>query len=127
MAVAITKRYFNVDEYHRMAEAGILSEDDRVELIEGEIVEMSPIGVRHNACIDRLNALLNRYATPSAIVRVQGSVRLSDLSEPQPDIALLRFRDDFYGSGQPGTGDILLLIEAADSSLGYDRGVKLRL
>ena len=127
MAVPIQKRYFNVDEYHRMAEAGILSEHDRVELIEGEIVEMSPIGVRHNACIDRLNALLNRYATPDAIVRVQGSVRLSDLSEPQPDIALLRFREDFYGGGQPGPADILLIIEVADTSLPYDRGVKLPL
>lgn len=125
MSTLIAKRCFNVEEYYRMAQAGILSEDDRVELIEGEIVEMSPIGSRHAACIDRIvNFLLNRYAGRTAIVRVQSPIRLDDFSEPQPDISLLRPREDFYAGEHPTPTDVLLLIEVADTSLEYDRVVK---
>ncbi len=122
------ERYrFSVDDYHRMAEAGILGEDDRVELIDGEVITMSPIGLRHLSCVDRLNALLVGGLGPRAIVRVQGSVRLGDRSEPEPDLVLLRPRDDFYGTSPATAGDVLTLIEVMDSSAPYDRGTKLGL
>jgi len=125
MPVEITKRRFDVDEYHRMVRAGILSEDDRVELIDGEIIAMTPIGPRHNAAVDRANRVLINAVGDQAIVRVQGSVRLDRLREPQADIVLLRPQADFYASRLPEPSDILLIIEIAESSLEYDREVKL--
>jgi Uma2 family endonuclease len=110
-----------------MGEAGILSEDDRVELIRGELLAMSPIGPRHNAAVDRANRSMVRTVGDGAIVRVQGSVRLDEYDEPQPDIAVLAPSDDFYASGMPGPADIWLILEVAESSIGYDRGVKARL
>ena len=86
MSVQIERRWFSVDDYYRMIEAGILLEDDRVELIEGEVIRMSPIGRFHAACVDRLNALFHRLVSRYVIVRVQSQVRLDDFSEPQPDI-----------------------------------------
>jgi len=118
---------FSVDEYHRMAEAGILSEDDRVELIEGEIIKMSPIGSHHVGCVNRLNTLLNRRVGPAAIVSVQNPIRLDEYSEPEPDLALLKPRDDFYAQSLPTAGDVLLIIEVAETSVDYDRDVKLPL
>lgn len=123
----IPKRLFDVDDYHRMAEAGILSEDDRVELIDGEIVAMTPIGPRHNASVNRLNRALVTAAADQAIVQVQGSVRLDRFREPQPDVVLLRPQADFYETRLPGPSDILLIIEVAESSLDYDREVKSRI
>ena len=120
-------RLFNVDEYYAMAEAGILGEDDRVELIEGEIVVMSPIGSRHAGCLNRLNELLVPAARGRAVVASQNPLRLKDSSEPQPDIALLRWRSDRYSGRHPDSRDTLLVVELADSSLGFDRGVKLAL
>ena len=110
-----------------MREAGILGEDDRVELLEGEIVEMAPIGSRHAAVVDRLNALFARALEGRAIVRVQSPVRLSEVSEPQPDLALLRPRGDYYEGGHPGPGDVLLVVEVADTRPEYDREVKVPL
>uniref|UniRef100_A0A831TF58 Uma2 family endonuclease n=1 Tax=Thermorudis peleae TaxID=1382356 RepID=A0A831TF58_9BACT len=129
MAIAelITRRRFTVDEYHRMAEAGILHEDDRVELLEGEIVEMSPIGWRHQACVDRLNRWLVPALRDRAILRPQGPIRLSPDSEPQPDLVVLRPRADFYAEGGPGPEDVLWLVEISDTSLRYDRDVKVPL
>ena len=125
MAVQISKRLFSIDEYHRMAEAGIFSEDDRVELIEGEIVQMTAIGNPHATCVRRLNRLFTGSPLGSrVIVDVQNPVRLGTYSEPQPDLTLLRYRDDFYASGTPAAEDVLLLVEVADSSLRYDREVK---
>ena len=95
MSVQIARRSFTVDQYYRMAEVGILSEDDRVELLDGEVIEMSPIGSRHAACVDRLNRILNVVGGQHFIVRVQNPIRLDDHSEPQPDITLLRPRIDF--------------------------------
>jgi Uma2 family endonuclease len=119
---------FTVDDYYRMAEAGIFHEDDRVELIRGEIVEMTPIGSVHASVVDVLNSLLGRALTrEQAIVRVQNPARLDQRSEPQPDIMLLRPRSDFYRSGHPGPSEVLLLIEVSDTSLAYDRSVKLSL
>jgi len=127
MSIEITKRLFTVHDYHRMGEAGILSEDDRVELIYGEILAMSPIGPRHNAAVDRANRAMVNIAGERAIVRVQGSVGLDEYDEPQPDIVLLRPKEDFYASQLPGPPDILLILEIAESSLEYDRTIKARL
>lgn len=126
----VKKRYFNVGEYYQMARAGILSEDDRVELIEGEVVRMSPIGSRHAACVDRIvNQLLHKIPAHSLnlIVRVQNPIRLSEYSEPQPDITLLKPREDFYSSEHPTSEDVLLLIEVSETSAEYDLEVKLPL
>ncbi len=124
-ALALPRRRFTVDEYYRMAEAGILSPEERVELIDGEILQLSPIGDRHQACVDRLNQLFVRRAGDAAIVRVQGPIRLDDRTEPEPDLALLRPRPDFYASGHPRPRDVLLVVEVADTSLAYDRQIKL--
>lgn len=125
MVAEVVRRYFNVDEYYRMAEVGILSEEDRFELIEGEIVQVSPIGPRHAARVDRLNKLLNKRVGDEAIIRVQSPVRLHDYSEPEPDVAVLKPRDDYYETGHPTAADVLLVIEISDSSGQYDRDVKL--
>lgn len=127
MSVQIEKRTFTVAEYERMGEAGILSENDRVELVEGEIINMSPIGERHAACVARLTRFLTLSLQDIALVWAQNPIRLSDYSEPQPDVALLRARDDFYGNSLPTPDDVLLLIEVSDSTLEYDRQIKLPL
>jgi Uma2 family endonuclease len=124
MTVQAQKRRFTVDEYHRIARAGVLGEDDRVELLEGAIVEMGPIGSRHAACVDRLNRLLSRLVGDGFLVRVQSPLRLGPYSEPAPDITVLRFRDDFYADAHPGPEDALLVVEVADTSLEIDRGIK---
>ena len=127
MAVQLLRRSFTVAEYHRMAEAGILREDDRVELIEGEIVQMTPIGSRHAACVMRLIQLLSRQLGQGVLVNVQNPIRLGEYSEPQPDVTLLRFRPDFYAQSHPGPTDVLLAVEVAETSAVYDRDVKLPL
>jgi Uma2 family endonuclease len=121
------RRRFTVDDYYRMAEAGILREDDRVELIEGEVVEMPPIGSAHAGTVDHLATLLGRAVADRAIVRVQGPVRLGDLSEPVPDVCLLRAREDFYKRSHPRPEDTLLIVEVADTTATFDRRVKLPL
>ena len=110
-----------------MAEAGILSPDERVELIAGEIVAMSPIGPRHGVAVDRVTREMVRMAGDRAIVRTQGTVVLDRFAAPQPDLALLRPKTDEYLSRHPNAGDILLIIEVADSSLDYDTTTKLGL
>jgi Uma2 family endonuclease len=127
MSAQIEKRYFNAREYYRMVEAGVLSEDDRVELIEGEVLKMSPIGSRHAACVSRLDTLLHHQLGQTAIVRAQSPIHLNDFSEPQPDIALLHPRADFYEQQHPMPEDVLLVIEVADTSVEYDRNIKLPL
>lgn len=125
MVVQVERRLFTVDEYYQMAEAGILSEDDRVELIEGEIVAMSPIGSRHAACVDRLIQLLFDRVRGRAIIRVQNPIRLSEFSEPEPDLALLQPRADFYAEGHPEPDNVLLVVEVAETSAGSDRTLKV--
>lgn len=127
MAAQILRRRFSVEEYYLMAKAGILKEDDRVELIEGEIVEMAPIGSRHASCVIRLIQFLTQQVASRALVSAQNPVHLGEHSEPQPDISLLRPRADFYSTAHPGPADVLLLIEVADTSVEYDRGVKVPL
>lgn len=127
MSLQVARRHFSVTEYYRMAAAGVFSEDDRVELIEGEIIEMNPIGSRHAACVGRLTKILERLAGDRAIVWVQNPVQINDYSEPLPDVALLKRRDDFYAQANPQSADVLLIIEVADSSVDYDHNIKLPL
>ena len=116
-----------VDEYYRMAEVGLLAPDARVELIEGEIIDMPPIGPDHGSVVDKLTHLLVHAVGDRAIVRVQGAVRLSRASEPQPDVALLVPRTDYYRAGHPAGDNTFLVIEVSDSTLRYDRNVKVPL
>jgi len=119
------RRRFTAEEYHKMAEVGILHEDDRVELIEGDIVQMAAIGSRHMMCVIRLNRLLVPMVDDGALVSPQNPVRLGERLEPEPDLAVLRVRD--YTDSLPGPEDVLLLMEVSDTTLGYDRRVKLPL
>jgi Uma2 family endonuclease len=118
---------YTVADYHRMGETGILAPDARVELIDGEIVDMPPIGFRHAGTVDHLAHILMTACAGHAIVRVQSSIQLGDYSEPQPDVCLLRPRADFYTTSPVPPGDVLLVIEVAGTSQRYDRVIKLPL
>lgn len=124
MSIQLAKRLLTVAEYHKMAEVGILDEDDRVELINGEIIEMSPIGSLHVSRVNRIIAIFKRLPDELAILSVQNPISIGPYSEPEPDIALVKFRSDFYEGQLPKAGDVYLIIEVADTSLGYDREVK---
>ncbi len=121
----IARRLFTADEFHAMAEAGILHEDDRIELIEGELIEMAAIGTKHFTCVNMLNRFLVCSVGDEAIVSVRNPVRLDEKLEPQPDVAVLRAKD--YSDALPGPEDVLLLIEVSDTTLTYDRETKLPL
>jgi Uma2 family endonuclease len=121
------RRRFDVDDYRAMVRAGILAEGDRVELIEGELVEMHAIGSRHFACVMRLTRLLVLALADQTAVSVQSSLRLDRFSEPEPDVVVVRPRGDDYATALPGASEALLVIEVADTSLVYDRTVKLPL
>jgi Uma2 family endonuclease len=124
--VELRRRRFTVDEYYRMAEVGILGPDDRVELIEGEIIEMTPIGLRHALCVAGLNSRLVRGVGDRAAAWTPNPVRLFPDSEPEPDVVLIRGPLSRY-TQHPGPADVLLLIEVADTSYRFDRYVKLPL
>jgi Uma2 family endonuclease len=119
------KRPITVEEYHRMADAGILGPEERIELLDGEIIQMSPINPPHNSTVARVSRWFDRRVGDRAIVFTQGSFGLSGFSEPEPDILLARYRDDFYRTAHPRPEDVLLIIEVADTSLRYDRDDKL--
>ena len=122
------RRRFTVDEYMKMAELGILAEGERVELIGGDIIEMAPIGNPHEARTAGSNRLLAPlFIEGRAVLRVQSHVRLDENNRPEPDLALLKWRDDLYGNRSPAPEDILLLIEVSDSTPDSDRSVKLAL
>src|SRR5437867_6682360 len=123
----LLKGPFTVDHYHRLAELGILDEDERVELLDGQIVEMSPIGPRHAGCVKGLVRLLYRKLGDAVFLGVQDPISLGPRSEPQPDIAVLKPRSDAYRDAHPRPGDILLVIEVAETSVESDRDVKLAL
>lgn len=127
MAVQPVRHRFTVGEYHQMAEGGVFTEDDRVELLEGEIVEMAPIGSRHAACVTRLSRLFFGRVAGRAVVWVQNPVRLGEHSEPQPDVALLRPRADDYAGSHPGPDDVLVLVEVGETTEAWDREHKLPL
>jgi Uma2 family endonuclease len=125
---AVLQRHrLTVDEYHRMGQAGVFAPDAHVELIEGEVVDMAPMKSRHASVVARLLAALNRAVDDKALVWCQLPLHLGPRSEPEPDLMLLRPRADFYAQAHPGPADVLLLIEVSDSTLDYDRGVKLPL
>jgi Uma2 family endonuclease len=122
------QRYrFSVDEYLRMGEAGILTEDDRVELIDGEIIDTPPIGIAHTSSVNRIGNKLKEQAGKQVILSMHNPLRIGDFSLPQPDITLLRPREDFYVSAYPVPEDVILLVEVAESSVRYDREKKLPL
>ena len=121
---APTRRLFTVEEYCAMADAGILCEGERIELLDGEIIVMPPIGEPHEDGTTRLSRDLTYLLYDRAWVRVQNSVRLDDYGLPEPDIAVVRLRDDYHHV-RPTPTDVLLLIEVADTSLEFDREVKL--
>src|SRR2546427_975690 len=123
----LVRRSFTVDEYHRMAEAGILGEDDRVELIDGQVVALTPIGPAHGSCVNRLTALFAPLAGRQATLSVQNPVVLGEHEEPQPDLTILRYRADGYRERLPTAPDVLLVIEVADSSLEWDQRTKIPL
>jgi len=127
MGIEIIRHQFTVDEYHRMGEAGILREDDRVELIDGEVVQMTPIGSRHAGCVKRIIHLLTTRLGDRAVVAVQDPVLLGRHSEPQPDVMVLRPRPDFYSDSHPSAIDVWLLIEVSDTTAPFDRTVKVPL
>lgn len=116
-----------VGDFYRMAETGILGPDERVELIAGEIIDVPPPGSRHAGMVKHLARIFHAAVEDAAIVQVQDPLSLGEYSEPQPDIALLRFEADFYRSAHPHAGNTLLVVEIADTSLIYDRDVKMPL
>lgn len=126
--VTIPTRYrFSVEEYERMSAAGIFGEDDRIELIEGEIIEMAAVGNRHVACVMQLTAILSGQTAGRAFVSVQNPLRLLPRSMPEPDVVLLRVKQGGYWDSLPGPEDVLLVIEVSDSSLDYDVNTKVDL
>ncbi|PYR98256.1 MAG: Uma2 family endonuclease [Acidobacteria bacterium] len=127
METEVTKKLFTVDEYHRMAEAGIFHPEARLELIEGEIIEMSPPGIRHIACVNRANAVFTSRLAGKAMVSVQNPLILSRYTEPQPDIVLAKPRADFYAEKWLSSEDTFLAIEVSDSTISYDRNRKMSL
>jgi Uma2 family endonuclease len=128
MPVQMLKRLFTVAEYERVTTAGILGEDDRVELINGEIITMTPVGSRHASAVKRLlHAFLPLQAAGTVLLSIQDPIHLSAHSESQPDLALLRPRPDFYAAAHPKPSDVLLIVEVAETSAEFDRTVKLPL
>lgn len=125
MAWQPARKLFTVTEYHQMIEAGVLKEDDRVELLNGEIIEMCPIGPPHAAHVDRLVYILPPKLKGKAILRVQSPIILNDNSQPQPDLSLLKPRADFYANGHPTPADVLVVIEVSDSTVEKDRRAKI--
>jgi Uma2 family endonuclease len=124
MAVDLKRYRFTRADYHRMAQTGILKPDVRVELIDGDIVEMNPIGRFHKAGVSRLDRIFQGHVGTDAIVQVQSSIVLGNHSEPEPDLVLLRYRDDFYSESDAEIDDMLLVVEVADTSESYDRRTK---
>jgi Uma2 family endonuclease len=127
MTVQLLRRKFTVEQFHKMAETGILNEGDRVELIRGEIIEMAAIGTKHACCVRRLDKVLHRKLCDEVIISIQNPIGLDDSSEPQPDVALLKPREDDYLSAHPQPKDVFLIIEVADTTIKYDREVKIPL
>lgn len=126
-AVKVRHRRFTVNEIYAMLAAGVLTEDDRLELIEGELIEMNLIGSRHSSIVKRLIRIFEPQMANRAILSIQDPIRLDGENEPVPDAALLRYREDIYEDSHPGPADVLLIIEVSDTTLRFDRQVKSRL
>jgi len=127
MAAVVERRLFTREEYHTMRQAGILTQEERVELLEGEVVRKMPCGPSHASVVKRLNKALSTLVGREALVSIRDPLDLDEYSEPEPDVMLLRPRADFYSHAHPSPGDVLLVIEVCDSSLATDRDGKLPL
>ena len=125
MTVTMARRRFCVKDFYLMDEAGVFCENDRVELVDGEIVDMAPIGSYHNSCVTTLTHIFVRAVPEGVRVQVQGAVQMDESTMFQPDLAILRPRDDDYFESNPTPEDVLLIIEVSDSTVAYDRNVKL--
>ncbi len=127
MGVVAERKRFTVDEYHKLGKAGVLGENDRIELVEGELIQMAPIGSVHAAIVARLQRLFHAGVPQGFAVWTQNPLSLPPSSEPQPDLALIKPRTDDYLGSLPAASDVLLVIEVADTTLAYDRDVKMPL
>lgn len=125
--VSITRKLFTVDDYHRMADAGVFEPEERVELIEGEIIKMSPIGHKHMVAVNRATDSLTGALRRKAIVSIQNPLRLNNYNEPQPDIVVFKWRPDFYAAKPYTLEDALLVLEMSDATVAYDTKVKVPL
>jgi Uma2 family endonuclease len=125
MTIQLKQRLITVEVYHKMIEAGILGPDDRVELIEGKIIEMAPVGSKHAAYVKKINTLLGDLLGAKVIIGVQDPIAIQNYSEPEPDVSVLRPREDYYATRHPQPEDVFLVIEVADTSLDFDQEVKL--
>ena len=125
MSVQIQKWLFTVQEYHLMTEAGVFANNQRVELIEGEIIQMAAIGTRHASCVNRLARRFSLIPEDLATFAIQNPIQLTGRTEPQPDVVLLQPRADYYETAHPIPSEILLLVEVSDSTVNYDRDVKV--
>ena len=125
METEVIKKRFTVDEYHRMGDAGIFGPEERTELIDGEIIQMSPIGQRHAGRVNRATAVFVKAFGERAVVSPQNPVQLSDWTEPQPDIVVFKPRSDFYENKRPVSDDVLLVMEVSDTTLRFDMKIKL--
>ena len=125
MALQVERRLFTVEEYDRLIEAGFFGPDERLELIDGEIVRMSPIGARHASCVARISEHISTRLGQRALVWVQNPVVVGERHEFQPDVAILRRRDDYYATRRPGPADAFLVIEVADTTFALDRSIKV--
>jgi Uma2 family endonuclease len=126
-SIELPRVRFTVDQYHHMDEAGVLDHSERYELLDGAIITMSPIGPRHAARTRLLNHLFSEAFSSRAIVDTQNPITLGDLSEPQPDVVLLKWRDDYYENQHPEPADVLLMVEIGDTTAELDRFVKMPL
>lgn len=127
MTVETAQRLLTVEDFYRMCDARIFREEERLELVEGVIITMTPIGARHHACVIGVDRFFNRRVGDRALVSVQGPLALGPATARYPDVALLRPRADRYAKNGPAAGDAFLVIEVSDTSLEYDRTVKLPL
>ncbi|NJK68221.1 MAG: Uma2 family endonuclease [Oscillatoriales cyanobacterium RU_3_3] len=125
MSVQIQRRLFTVQEYYLMAEAGVFRNNERLELIEGEIIQMPAIGTRHASCVRRLMVQFRSVRETSAILDVHNPIQLTEITEPKPDVTLLQFRADYYSTAHPLPDEVLLLVEVSDSTVDFDRTVKV--
>lgn len=127
MTAKLQYRQFTTDDFDQMVTSGILAEDEHIELIQGQLVKLSPPGILHAACVNRLNKLFSRQVADEILISIQNPLTINDILQPEPDVMLLAPREDFCMRARPTASDVLLLVEVADSWLEYDRDVKLPL
>jgi len=125
MRMESARKLFTTDDVLKMAEAGLFGPEERIELIDGEIIEMTPVGDRHIMCVNRATAFFSEAFGRTAIVRIQNALRLNIHNMPQPDAVVFKPRGDFYASGAPTPADVLFLVEVSDSTIRRDRSIKL--